>query len=118
MDANLQEQSAVDRLALIPDEAYSVALVSKRVACVMGDVRESWWDERVARGEAPAPVIRAPRFSRWRLVDVIEFWRRVAEQGDPQGAAKMAAIAKRASAARSAQRIAAAKAAASGTCQT
>ena len=75
-----------------------MALVSKRVCCAMGDVGQSWWDERVARGEAPQPVVRAPRFSRWRLADVVAFWRDVAERGDPDGAAKLTAHARKASA--------------------
>lgn len=75
-----------------------MALVSKRVCCALGDVGQSWWDERVARGEAPQPAIRAPRFTRWRLADVVAFWRDVAERGDPDGAAKLTAHARKASA--------------------
>lgn len=75
-----------------------MALVSKRVCCAMGDVGQSWWDERVARGEAPQPAVRAPRFTRWRLADVVAFWRDVAERGDPDGAAKLTAHARKASA--------------------
>ncbi len=39
----------------------------------------SWWHEKVASGEAPQPVIRAPRCTRWRVSDVADFWRRFAE---------------------------------------
>lgn len=96
MTATNLQAAATD--AALPDEARAVALVSKRTACAMGDVGQSWWDERVASGEAPQPVIRAPRFSRWRLADVIAFWRDVAERGDPAGAAKLTAHARKASA--------------------
>jgi predicted DNA-binding transcriptional regulator AlpA len=94
---DLQAVPAADGAA-IPDEARAVALVSKRVCCAMGDVGQSWWDERVASGEAPQPVIQAPRFTRWRLADVIAFWRDLAERGDPEGAEKLTRHARKASA--------------------
>ncbi|MCI1191602.1 hypothetical protein MOJ79_07090 [Calidifontimicrobium sp. SYSU G02091] len=103
---NLHSSStdAGDRPALIPDEARAAALVSKRTACAMGDVSSSWWDERVQRGEAPQPVIRAPRFTRWRLADVAAFYARLAERGDPAGAARLAAVTAKACAAARARR--------------
>jgi predicted DNA-binding transcriptional regulator AlpA len=94
---DLQAVPAADGAA-IPDEARAVALVPKGVCCAIGGVSQSWWDERVATGEAPQPVIRAPRFSRWRLADVVAFWRDLAERGDPEGAEKLTRHARKASA--------------------
>ena len=44
-------------------------------------MKTGWWYGKVREGEAPQPVIRAPRCTRWRLSDVRQFWRKFAEQG-------------------------------------
>jgi predicted DNA-binding transcriptional regulator AlpA len=65
----------------MPAELASVALVTAKIAAAAGSVSLSWWYEKVASGEAPQPVIRGPRFTRWRLSDVLTFWGGCAERG-------------------------------------
>lgn len=58
----------------------------------------SSWHELVRVGEAPQPVIRAPRCTRWRLADVRQFLiDRAAAGADGAGAAAVLAKAKQAS---------------------
>lgn len=51
-----------------------VALVDGPQAAAVGGMSLSWWHEKVRKGEAPQPVVRAPRCTRWRLADVRSFW--------------------------------------------
>ncbi len=48
----------------------------------------SVWYDLVARGEAPQPVMRAVRCTRWRLVDVREWLAQRAERGGDARAAQ------------------------------
>lgn len=58
-----------------PPEAFGDDAVVDATFCASGgSVSLSWWHAKVASGEAPEPVIRAPRFTRWRLGDVRKFW--------------------------------------------
>lgn len=65
---------------VLPSALAEVALVDAKTAAAAGDVGESWWLDRVRSGSAPKPAVRLPRFSRWRLADVVEFWRLLPEQ--------------------------------------
>lgn len=56
-------------------ELASVQLVDGKTAATAGFMSLSWWNERVAEGVAPQPVFRATRCTRWRLADVVAFWR-------------------------------------------
>lgn len=77
-----------------------VALVDAATAAAPGRVSISWWHERVRRGEAPAPAVRLPRCTRWRLEDVRQFWKRFAEQpADDASTQQMMTTARKASAA-------------------
>lgn len=67
-------------LPVVPSELEEVALVDATVSAAIGGMKSGWWYGKVRDGSAPQPVIRAPRCTRWRLVDVREFWRRYAEQ--------------------------------------
>jgi predicted DNA-binding transcriptional regulator AlpA len=69
------------QLPKIPSDAEDVALVDAQVSAAIGGMKMGWWYGKVREGEAPQPVIRAPRCTRWRLSDVREFWRKFAEQG-------------------------------------
>lgn len=91
---------------VLPPELACVALISGKKAAAAGDAGESWWNAKVAIGEAPQPVIRAPRFTRWRVTDVADFWRAYAEQDNATAAAKLKAQAVKASAAAKAKRAA------------
>lgn len=75
-----------------------VALVGADKAAAFGDMSVSWWNGQVATGRAPAPVVRRPRCTRWRLADVVVFWREFAETGaaDAASAERVAAQARRA----------------------
>lgn len=50
------------------------ALIDIEVCAAGGGVSLSWWHEKVRTGEAPEPAIRAPRFTRWNLGQVRQFW--------------------------------------------
>jgi predicted DNA-binding transcriptional regulator AlpA len=69
-------------------EAFGdAALVDAPTAASVGQVSTSQWYDEVRDGKAPQPVIRSPRFTRWRLVDVRAYWLRRAEEGSTAGAA-------------------------------
>ena len=76
----------------------AVALIDATAAAATGSMSLSWWHEKVAAGEAPQPVIRAPRCTRWRAVDVAEFWQRFGERARAGAADRLLTQAKRASA--------------------
>jgi hypothetical protein len=87
----------------IPEALVDVALVDAKTAAAVGGMGISWWLDEVKEGRAPAPAIREPRLTRWRLVDVREFWRRRA-QSDTQASNLVVARAKKASDAARAKR--------------
>lgn len=98
---------------LLPAEVADVALIAADRCAAIGDVSVSWWYEEVRTGRAPKPAIQQPRFTRWRLADVLRFWAdRVAQAAaDTEAAERMAAKAKKASiAARKPEAVAKAKA--------
>jgi predicted DNA-binding transcriptional regulator AlpA len=53
-----------------PVSLQDVALIDARGSADAGCISVSQWYSLVAEGKAPAPVIRAPRCTRWRLADV------------------------------------------------
>jgi predicted DNA-binding transcriptional regulator AlpA len=53
-----------------PISLQDVALIDARGSADAGCISVSQWYTLVAEGKAPAPVIRAPRCTRWRLADV------------------------------------------------
>jgi len=83
----------------VPAALADVALIDASAAAAAGSMSVSWWHEAVAAGRAPAPVIRAPRCTRWRLADVANFWRDFGSQSDRSVAAAVKAQATKASAA-------------------
>ena len=97
----------------LPAPLAEVALIDAKTCTAPGQVSLSWWYCEVAAGRAPQPVIRGPRFTRWRMADVAAFWlARVAQaQETPAVANALLAQTKRASAAAQAKRAAAAAAA-------
>lgn len=68
----------------------------------------SWWHEEVRTGRAPAPAVRQPRCTRWRLTDVRAYWIERAEKAaaDTQACELLTAKAKKASDAAKAKRAA------------
>jgi len=93
---------------VLPAEAAPVQLINATQAAAIGSMSKSWWLDAVREGTAPQPTFRAPRATRWRLADVVAFWRSYqppAEVTDRMlsaaaGAAKKSAAAKRARRAR------------------
>lgn len=98
----------VTLLAAVPAALADVALIDASAAAATGSMSLSWWYAEVAAGRAPAPVIRAPRCTRWKLSEVRSFWQALGEQVDASAAAAVTAQANKASAAaRSKRRVAA-----------
>lgn len=92
----------------VPANLADVALVEATTCAAAGAMSVSWWHEAVRLGRAPAPVIRQPRCTRWKLSDVRAFWEAFARQGssDPRAGEGVKAQAIRASRAAQAKRVA------------
>jgi predicted DNA-binding transcriptional regulator AlpA len=85
-----------------------VALIEATTCAAAGAMSVSWWHDAVRLGRAPAPAIRKPRCTRWRLSEVRAFWEALAEQAsnDPEVGAAVTAKAKKASLVAQAKRMA------------
>ena len=103
-----------DLPAILPALA-GVALIDAPTCAAPGGMSVSWWHEEVRAGRAPAPAVRRPRCTRWRLADVSAFWQAFASkgEGDIKTAAQVTAQAKKASAAARVKRAGAVQGAAS-----
>lgn len=89
----------------IPEALADVALVDSRVcaAAMRGSV--SSWLELVRTKCAPAPVIRQPRFTRWRLADLRAWLEEQAARGsDPSATRTLEDATRKASAAAQSKR--------------
>lgn len=84
---------------LLSSEVAGAALVSAATSAAIGDASVSSWYEEVRTDRAPKPVIQQPRFTRWLLADVLDYWRERASRAaaDTDAAERMAARAKKAS---------------------
>ena len=98
----------------IPSALSSVALIDAPTCAAAGGMSVSWWHDEVREGRAPAPAVRQPRCTRWRMSDVVAFWQAFATKGaaDTRAAALVTAKAKKASAAARVKRAAVAQGAA------
>ncbi len=74
-----------------------MALVDAETCATAGGMCVSWWHAKVRAGEAPQAAFRRPRCTRWRLSEVLEFWRNFGANDDPQVAVDLVANATRAS---------------------
>lgn len=81
----------------LPPALSSVALIDAPTCAAAGGMSVSWWHEEVRTGRAPAPAVRQPRCSRWRLSQVAEFWQAFASKGSEEAAALVTAKAQKAS---------------------
>ena len=54
----------------VPAMLADVALIDGPTCAAAGGISLSQWLDQVRTGTAPQPAIRAPRCTRWRLVDV------------------------------------------------
>jgi predicted DNA-binding transcriptional regulator AlpA len=95
---------AAHHLDTVPTALQAVALIDGPTCAAVGQISISTWHELVRTGDAPQPVIRGARCSRWRLVDVRDYWQRRAEQGSPQAAARLLAQSRKGAAAALAKR--------------
>lgn len=59
----------------VPPAAAEVQLIDDKTAAAIGGMGTTWWHAKVAASEAPAPVVRSPRCTRWRLTEVVSFWK-------------------------------------------
>lgn len=64
----------------LPANLAVVALIDASTCAAVGAMSLSWWHEQVRIGNAPAPVMRKPRCTRWRASDVHSFWLQCAEE--------------------------------------
>ena len=71
----------------VPDALADVALVDAPACAAAAGMGLTQWHELVRRGEAPAPAIRRPRFTRWRLAEV-RAWLAAVSGDDPAVVAK------------------------------
>lgn len=86
-----------------------VALIDGPAAASAGSISLSQWHDLVRRNEAPQPVVRQSRYTRWRLIDV-RTWlvaRSAQASSNAQSAESLKARATKASAAAKAKRAAA-----------
>jgi hypothetical protein len=89
-----------------------VALLDAASCALVGGMSVSWWYEELRAGRAPAPVIRQPRCTRWRLRDVYAFWQERAERaidGDPRAQAVVVQATRASQVSRSKRAVKAAK---------
>lgn len=100
--------------APVPESLASVTLIDATTCAAVGGMGLSWWHAEVAAGRAPAPIIRQPRCTRWRVVDVQQFWEKHIERAAADPAATNRLIAQAAQASKAAR----AKRAASSQCST
>ncbi|MFL6626339.1 MAG: helix-turn-helix transcriptional regulator [Vitreoscilla sp.] len=75
------QQPRDDQPVTIPSALQDVTLIDAKTCAAVGSMSVSWWHEEVRAGRAPQPVIRQPRFTRWRVVDVRAFWAARIETG-------------------------------------
>jgi predicted DNA-binding transcriptional regulator AlpA len=92
----------------IPSALADVALIDGPTCAASASMSLSSWHELVRTGEAPQPVIRQPRCTRYRMADVRTWLIARAARQHPDASEAVTAKAKKASAAAQAKRAAAA----------
>jgi hypothetical protein len=95
-------RSNKSQLPPVPPALADVALVDGPTAAAAGAMSISTWHELVRLKEAPQPVIRAHRCTRWRLTDVRTFL--IERAAGVEGDEKSQAVVERARNARAASR--------------
>jgi predicted DNA-binding transcriptional regulator AlpA len=89
----------------VPAALEGVALIDGPSIAAAAHMGMSQFYEEVRTGNAPQPVIRRPRFTRWRLSDAKRWLEDLAAGADHQAAAKVIATAHKASAASKKNRV-------------
>jgi predicted DNA-binding transcriptional regulator AlpA len=90
--------TAKTHLPPIPAALVDVAHIDGPTCAAAGAISLSTWHDLVRREQAPQPVIRQPRCTRWRLADVRAWLAAREAQQSPQAAAAVTAQARKASA--------------------
>lgn len=68
--ASAKARNKTPRIKHTPAALAEVALISGATCAQAGDMALSKWLGLVASGDAPQPVIKQPRYTRWALADV------------------------------------------------
>jgi predicted DNA-binding transcriptional regulator AlpA len=76
------------RRAPTPEALADVALIDGPNCAAAGCMGLTQWHELVKTGNAPQPVIKQPRFTRWRLADVRAWLEQRSSAGTLGGAAR------------------------------
>lgn len=78
---NASPGSRTARRAQAPEVLADVALIDGPSIAAAACMGLSQWHDLVRRGKAPQPVVKRPRFTRWKLVDVRVWLAEVAGDG-------------------------------------
>lgn len=81
----------------LPAALADVALIDGPTCAIARGVSISQWHELVRTKLAPQPVVRQPRYTRWRVCDIREHLISLAAQGSRATSGKVIENAKRAS---------------------
>lgn len=81
----------------LPAALADVALIDGPTCAIARGVSISQWHELVRTKMAPQPVVRQPRYTRWRVCDIREHLISLAAQGSCAASGKVIESAKRAS---------------------
>jgi predicted DNA-binding transcriptional regulator AlpA len=100
--------TAKTSLPPVPAVLADVAMIDGPTGAAAGGISLSSWHELVRLKEAPQPLIRRPRCTRWRVADVRTWLIERAANADEGCAASLTVKAKRASDAAKSKRISAA----------
>ena len=73
----------------VPEALADVALVDGPTCAAAASISLSSWHERVRTGEAPAPVVRAVRCTRWRLAEVRRYLQELPQRQSAAGAERL-----------------------------
>lgn len=98
--------------ASLPAALAEVALIDAKTCAATGGMSVSQWHNLVREGSAPKPLIRTPRYTRWGLADVRQYFLDLTTQGTSEGECAVIERAKKASNAAKAKRRARAQTAA------
>lgn len=91
-------------LPQVVEQLADVALLDDKACAAAGSMSTSKWLDLVRLGDAPQPVVRGPRYTRWRAIDVRAFLAALAERGSLTGSGPGGTHARQASEAARAKR--------------
>jgi predicted DNA-binding transcriptional regulator AlpA len=89
----------------IPSELADVALIDAKTCAATGGMSVSQWHNLVREGTAPKPAIRLSRYTRWKVVDVREYFCGLVAAGSGDSERELIERAKKASMAAKAKRL-------------